>query len=462
MNLLFPIETKSREFDYKLILAHKAVQSNPDSVAFIGSIPAIHDNIDKFQNGLYISKTIFTSTREEVNVNRYKRFKEKDFDIIHLHEEGGVFAGDSNDWAESLRKLYNINVFDLNDVLCVWGNTQAEIESARRVSDVPIKVTGHPRFDLNKDYGNLYEKDIERIKRAYGRYILINSNFATSNFGGKFSDLYSYAYDPKLADDKNLEQFFNYLIDESQQMYHMIHLVMLAATRFKEVNFIYRPHPSESVDFYKSIFSNNKNVIVIREGAVNPYILGSIGVIHDGCTTSLESFKAGKPVMNYKAFNSQYELYLPNQVGALVKSPIEAIDVINQMISGKFDLASLSFEKKATDLLYNLGAEDSFQLLQDIISEKIKSKEKLSKPLHPSSLNFLIWSSKRRLRIYLSRIKNRILNNKDKLIRDAYILNKYQGISKNELNYKIDVLNRQGKTGVKCSYFTKEIVKIHT
>lgn len=461
MNLLFPIETKSREFDYKLILAHKAIKDHPSSVAFIGSIPAIHENIDRFQSGLYISKTIFTSTREDVNSGRYKKFKKKGFDIIHLHEEGGVFPGDSHDWAESLRKLYDINILDTNDVLCVWGNTQADLEIVRRTSGVPIRVTGHPRFDLNKDYRHIYSKEVNRLKEKYGDYILINSNFASSNFGGKFSDLYAYALDPQLSKSKNLSKFFHYLLNQSQQMYHMIHLVMLAASHFKNVNFIYRPHPSESVSFYEDVFTDYVNVMVVREGPVNPYILGSIGVIHDGCTTSLESFKAGKPVMNYKAFDSNYELYLPNQIGVITTTPSEAIEYLNKIISGEYTNDNSRFEKTATDLLYNLSADDSFQLLFSLISEKIESKAVKLEILHPSTASFFLWSYRRGLKIYLSRIKNRLLNRSDKIIRDAYILNKYEGISKTELSFKINQLNLQNKSNVKSQFISKDLVKIY-
>lgn len=127
MIALFPIETQSRELDYKLILAHYcAAQHGVKS--FVGSVPAIHSNIEHFKNGLYFNKTIFSRWDQKGNQKFYEKVKALGFDIAYLHEEGGVWNGGERDWVQTLNKMYDLNFFNKNDLVMLWGEWQKDAE----------------------------------------------------------------------------------------------------------------------------------------------------------------------------------------------------------------------------------------------------------------------------------------------------------------------------------------------
>ena len=74
----------------------------------------------------------------------------------------------------------------------------------------------------------------------------------------------------------------------------MVTLTHNLANKFPELNFIYRPHPSEDHDYYKVIFKGVKNINVEHDGNVIPWILACKLLLHDGCTTAIEATLAGK------------------------------------------------------------------------------------------------------------------------------------------------------------------------
>lgn len=461
MNILFPIETLSREFDYKLAIAHKICSNNRKCRVYIGSVVGVHNLISDFKNGLYVSKTIFTSTNPKINKQRHKTFKEAGFDIIHLHEEGGVFLGEYDDWAESLRKLYDIEIFDEGDVVCVWGEAQKEIEEKRNPKNISIEVTGNPRFELNKAFSHLYEKNVQSLKRQYGNFILVNGNFAMANFGGSFKSLIDYCYDPLKEYNENLSWIMRWFLIETGRMYGMVELVLRAARELPDINFIYRPHPSELLTKYDDIFHDIPNVFVVREGPVNQFIIASIGIVHDGCTTALEAYKSGKPILNYKpkSGSSEIDLYLPNQVGYSTRQIEEALDYMRLMAKGSILKEDEDFESKALSLLYNLGAEDSFQKYFNVIQRKIDKADDM-KSKAPSV--FLIQKKylKRYLRLHLSALKNKLTNNQIKQKRDNYLLNKYPGIGKKELKYKLGQLNESDNVNVITKFYNPDLIEL--
>ena len=59
---------------------------------------------------------------------------------------------------------------------------------------------------------------------------------------------------------------------------------------FSETNFVVRPHPSDDRQTFVNAFEGLKNVHVISEGSVIPWLIASKFVIHNECTTAIESY----------------------------------------------------------------------------------------------------------------------------------------------------------------------------
>jgi hypothetical protein len=111
-------------------------------------------------------------------------------------------------------------------------------------------------------------------------------------------------------------------------------------------------------------------------------------VIHDGCTTAIESFLAGVPIINYKPIeNPAYDIKLPNQLGIKCKDEKEVIQAILDI---DFDAESfikvnrLSADTKS--LMKNLEGDtyDNFVNLLDMLV-----KEKLNNDIHDGRISIL-------------------------------------------------------------------------
>lgn len=459
MNILFPVETLSREFDYKLILAHRVIQKFPEAQAFIGSVSAIHNHVKDFKHGVYFGKTIFPSTNQKINISWFNKFKNNGFDFVYLHEEGAVWFGDEDEWSKNMTFQYDINLFTKDDVLCVWGETQRKLESQRNRNNVPIVVTGSPRFELGSQYSFLFNQRVKGLKNKYKDFILINGNFGLSNHGDGFDKMFSYISQKAKTYNDNLNYFIDRYISSNNRMLRMCQLVLIAADKYPDTNFIYRPHPSEHLSSYYDIFRGKKNIIVERRGAVLEYILASKGMIHDGCTTSLDAVTTNIPILNYKIVNDDFDIFLPNQIGEMATDVDSAIRYIGLMLNETKTYQTKSYSTKAANLLYNLNHDDSFDKCEEILNDKIKSKinHNLIDSKAPSISKLRRNSYYRIIKINLATIKNKLINEQNKLSRDKYLLNKYGSIKKKEFEYKLNLLIKYHKATVKGKYITNKI-----
>lgn len=463
MNILFPIETLSREFDYKLILAHRLASQFPQVKIFLGSVPSIHRHVNSFKHGIYFGKTIFPSVSQKINQTWIKRFKANGFDIVYLHEEGAVWFGDEEQWSKNMAFQYDIGLLNKDDVLCVWGETQKKLESKRNHGEVPIEVTGTPRFELGKHYSFLYKKEVEVLKNTYGNFILINGNFGASNHGDGFNKMFSYLKQNEKSYRDNLDYYMNRYISSNTRMLRMCQLTLLAAEKFPDVRFIYRPHPSEDLERYHDIFRGVDNIVIERRGAVLEYILASKGMIHDGCTTSLDAIGSGIPILNFKMVNDDFDIYLPNQIGKTVTNIDNALDEIDSMIKGDLGSNNNGYASKAKNLLYNLENDKSIELCISILERKITEKldSETSKNEAPSPKKMRRDSLARNKKVALAIWKNKLLNDKDKLRRDSYLVNKFGKINKADFKNKLKLLNEYHGCAVNGQYLTHELIYIN-
>ena len=61
-----------------------------------------------------------------------------------------------------------------------------------------------------------------------------------------------------IKDEKKRLNMFDTFVFQSKQLISMVTLTHNLANKFPELNFIYRPHPSEDHDYYKVVFKGVK------------------------------------------------------------------------------------------------------------------------------------------------------------------------------------------------------------
>jgi hypothetical protein len=142
------------------------------------------------------------------------------------------------------------------------------------------------------------------------------------------------------------------------------------AKAFPGYTILLRPHPSEKIESWKDIEAAHTNVRVLFEGNVVPWLMGAEILVHNGCTTAIESVLLDKPVIAYRPITSEkYDWHLPNVLSHSVGSIDDLIKTIRNHITGAAPLAVTSEQRRVLD---DYVAFADNRLASDIIVEAIE------------------------------------------------------------------------------------------
>jgi surface carbohydrate biosynthesis protein len=284
-----------------------------------------------------------------------------------------------------LSTQYDPALFTGDDTLCLWGDFQADFDRGRmKGSNARIVVTGHPRFELYKPkWNSFYEDKTKEITSKYGKYILVSGNYGTANHGLGVKHVFTDAGDYLVNDvSKRLAKVGLYTYS-SKQMVSIIELTHVLAAEFPEFNFVFRPHPSEDHNYYKCIFNGVKNIHVVHDGPVGPWILGAKLLLHDGCTTAIEAALADIPVINFKPLhNERFDVYLPNQIGRRATTIDDVKSYVKQLQTSSLE-NDLAYRQTTSHLFANFKL-DSLEMVKSVI---IEESSKLFKPPQQPSMS---------------------------------------------------------------------------
>ncbi len=321
--VILPSETRSREFDGKLLLACcLAERGHP---VFVGSRIEIHNRIHTLPRGLYLAKDVRSSSR------RMFRIMDKLGFAIAAWDEEAIIVAD----VETFHK-WRVDEENLNCIKAFFalGAKNREImETAPGYRGTPIFETGNPRFDmLNPRLRRFFDPQVNELRARFGNFILVNSNF-----GGLNHVLPDYAA-VRTADGgfKNM--------GAGNPDWWAFRLEVLAtfktllpelARAFPDRHVVLRPHPGEAHELWREAAQGLANVTVVHEGNVHPWILASAVAIHNGCTTGLESYLMDHPVISYHAVaSSKFDGQLPNMVSTPVSSMDELVSMLKDLFAG--------------------------------------------------------------------------------------------------------------------------------
>src|SRR5210317_1300999 len=167
--LIIPVENQVRELDPKLLLACIAVQHG--FAVIIGSHREVDFRITSFPRSLYLNKSM-----TDRNLKMFRILEKLGHEILTWDEEALVHLPTETYYSRRLSPVairYNSHLF-------AWGEDNAELW--RRYPDLPagmpIHVTGNPRSDmLRPELRSFYDSEADEIRKTYGNFILVNTNF---------------------------------------------------------------------------------------------------------------------------------------------------------------------------------------------------------------------------------------------------------------------------------------------
>lgn len=376
--LFLMIETKARELDAKLLLAAKALADG--YVVFLGRKGSTLSVAEAIGRGVVLDK----DHGDNRGGDRARRLKEAGIVCAALDEEGLVFP--SEDAYRKERQMQGLTAFQYLDATFVWGQNQRDMLSSWLIEDYSktISITGNPRLDLlQKPVSNYFKGDVIKIKRKFSRYILVNTNFQAGNYarfyGRSYVDEMRHRGKVKNSEDEKFylerssyfEALFNYYAD----------LIRKLSKNYPDIRVVVRPHPSEDYSAWSEVLRELSNVSVVGDGNITPWILGASAVIHTSCTTGIESFIAGVPVLRYHpVYDTRFEKPLPNHFGEGFSNTKDLIDRIICIYTGN---CSYSRDESKMDYLTkhasNANKEFAYKKIMGHINHLLSSRSVLEK-----------------------------------------------------------------------------------
>ena len=274
--IYLPIEVKSRELLPKLLLSYFALREGFG--VFLGK-NGMNISRDRFPAGIYFDKCL-SAHKSKFHERQVLEFG----NVLVSHEEEGLLIESEDAYSKERCSKVSIN---LSRLIFLWGSRQAGI--FQKYSSVPnekLVVTGSPRIDLWRRASlGLIKDEIREIQETFGEFIFIVSNWG---YWKEEEDL-------RLDPDKTYPGRWRTFMRQA-----FISLIFEVAREFPSRILVVRPHPIESKTYWenKSEFFP-KNVRVISDGPIGPWIHAAGTVIHNNCTTGLESWVGGVPTIAY-------------------------------------------------------------------------------------------------------------------------------------------------------------------
>lgn len=366
--LFLKIETTARELDAKLLLGYQALIRDY-SVVIGNSI--IKNVAEKIGHGIFFYN--------DHKITGYPQKRKFLFNVA-LDEEGLLFS----DIKSFLNRSIPNSLKHL-DLIFTWGKYQKDLLVNNNRIDLKhkVKVIGNPRFDLLRPkFSKIFEPISNVLKRKWGQYILINTNFVLGNLSPyyKYNNIMEYMYRYGIV--KTTKDYEFYL--NKQNYYKLllnsyIEMVKELSRKFPKINFILRPHPSENHTTWKKALRGFNNIFVIYEGTAVDWIYGALGVIHTGCTTGIEAWALNRPVFRYNPKpEKKYESELPNKFGYNLSSITDLETAIRKTIDGTIKGTFKVKEERsiAKPYINNIDGKFSSERILDVFDDLWQNSEK--------------------------------------------------------------------------------------
>lgn len=426
--VVLPIENKHREFDGMVWLATNLIKNNYEvALGNVSDIKLISKT--EIKPDFYFTRTTKYSDRK---YEFYKSLKRKNCEIFALDPEG-IWSGAR--FFE--QRIANKKILEVYDELLLPGEgAKSSIVENTEYPEGKMHAVGNPRFDLlQPDLRPLYSKRNKMIKNEFGEYILINTNFASVNHNSR-------PYDPNNRNYIKYDELSNVKY-QAELLELFIEMGIKLSQNHPNTEIIIRPHPGESHKYYVKKTREHPNITVKQQGDVRDWIIGADVVIHNNCTTGIESSLLNKPTIAYQPDINGIPLTLPNKISTVANTLDGLIDAVDRLSGTKYTLSDHQIDI-LSNRIHNIKTKSALDILK-----VIKECERTHKGTDYSPSNIDEYGSYIKDQ-FLSKHFKRIIGPIDS--KSKHKKKKFPGLDKQEINetmnefihpskYKITPLN---------------------
>jgi surface carbohydrate biosynthesis protein len=382
--LLIPVENQVRELDPKLLLASVAAKRGFSSI--LGFRREMHFHISSFPPGIYLSKSMTAASDLMFQIMR-----KLGHEIVAWDEEALVHLPPDTYFS---RRLSPVAMAFVSHMLA-WGQDNAELwrQFPHLPTGTEIHVTGNPRNDLLRpEISHYYKETVVELRKRYGDFILINTNF--NHVNAFYPRLNLFVPNDKPGGEPRFgraakgmsREYAEGLRHHKQALFEKFQQIIPAIEKaFPEHNILVRPHPTENQEIYHKIAVGCERVKVTNEGNVVPWLMAAKALIHNGCTTGVEAYVMGVPAISYRgAVNENYDdgfYRLPNLLSHQCFDFEELSTTLGRILGGELGAAGGDErEILARQHLAGLDGPLACERIVDVCEKIIDGPPQRSKP----------------------------------------------------------------------------------
>jgi surface carbohydrate biosynthesis protein len=456
-SLIIAVENQVRELDAKILLSCVAAQRGFSCI--LGPRRELDFHVASFPRSLYLAKSMAAS-----HVKMFRIIKNVGHEIAAWDEEALVHMQPETYYT---RRLSPVAIKYVSH-LFAWGEENADL--LRQYPDLPesmpIYVTGNPRGDLLRpEMSGYFARDAENLRKTYGDFILINTNFAEVNSFYPSENLFLPPVKP--GDEPMFGQgavgmsrkFAEGLRDYKQAILEDFKPLIPALEKaFPDYTIVVRPHPSENHQVYREIASRCERVRVINEGNVVPWLRAAKALVHNGCTTAIEAYLMCVPAVSYQATVNEYYdcgfYRLPHFLSHQCFNYDDLLMTLGKILSG--ELGPAKGEERKALMGYYLTAQDgplACQRIADVLENIVNDRSKFAGPPLTRRLHGRYLTTKRRVTQNFKIFRSYLPYLPKSKYRAEFQRHRYPGVSLEEMREKVarfqDILGKNGKLDVK-------------
>lgn len=356
MNIYIHVEIASRELDSKLLLATRAAQRG--HTVILGNLATLKKLLTKgiLPSGVFHTKSL---TPKDAKIQFHSWLRSIGHEVTSLDEEAGIAC---DDYESFVSTRYAAETLESSSAVFCWG--QQDYQSL--VNQYPahserILLAGSPRCDLWKSQFRAYWPTIQRFDRPY---LLVASNFGLPLARQSFSHTIRWYRDKNLLSTELEKRVYGRASENIRMIYEFVQAIRFLSDAIPDLPIVLRPHPWEDPAAWLQLLPQRPNIHVIREGPITPWIQHCLALMHNGCTSAMEAFVAGVPVITYCPFKQDYELAAANCIGTRVENSENLGSLVKAMHAGH---PAPSETKKASDAVRHRLHYDEESLAADKI-----------------------------------------------------------------------------------------------
>ncbi len=429
--LIIPVESQVRELDAKLLLACAAAERGFRVV--IGSRAFVHYEITAMPRGVYLAKSM-----RSLSDRMFEILRQLGHEIVAWDEEALVrFPRE-----DYYRRRLSPKALGLVSHLLAWGEDDAEIfRKFPEYPGTPIHITGNPRIDLMRpDLRAYFDVEVAEIRRRFGEFVMINTNFGYVNAFASSLNLMQDSKTPGAApvEGKNTlgmtSDFARGLAAHKQALFqHFRKLVPALARALPDHTIVLRPHPAEGHETWKEAASGCRNVHVVNEKSVIPWLVATTALIHNGCTTAVEAAVLGKPAVAYRPVrNATFDLELPNSLSQEASNLEELVSRVRALAGG--ELGAPNSAARRAILERHIASLDGPLAADRMVSAICEAGYRDRRPPRPATFRYLQGWLHARGRTAVKQINRRRAGHRNA---DEFHEHRFPGTSAEELRQRI-------------------------